>query len=61
MGIAVTASVAELLVTTESEHEIVELPAVTPVATPLEAIVATPVLDEAHVTEVVISAVAVLL
>ena len=47
---AVTVSVEELLVTVPNIAVIVVLPAATPVATPVPAIVAPAVFDEAHVT-----------
>jgi hypothetical protein len=54
-----TVKVALLLVTALSEHEIDDAPAVTPVEIPVEAIVATLVLEEAHVTDDVMLAVEV--
>ncbi len=48
---AVTVMVAELPVIPDSEAVIIEDPAATPVATPLDAMVAAAVFDDAHVTE----------
>lgn len=47
---AVTVRVAELLVIPESEAEIIDEPAATPVATPVDAIVAAAVFEDAQVT-----------
>jgi hypothetical protein len=50
---AVTVSAAVFEVTPPSVAVMLLVPAATPVATPVDAIVATVVLDEVHVTELV--------
>jgi hypothetical protein len=50
---AVTVSAAVFEATPPSAAVMLLVPAATPVATPVDAIVATVVLDEAHVTELV--------
>jgi hypothetical protein len=51
--VAVTVSVAEFEVTPPRAAVILLVPAATPVATPVDAIVATAVLNECHATELV--------